>query len=90
MYLLYATEEEAIARAELEGKTKNLGYYRYGYGTKYLSYPAITKAPLIGSAKYALEVSDYTLTEDEEAATVESVTFPSLGAELPDVSEPIE
>jgi len=32
---------------------------------------------LIGSAKWALDVSDYTLTEEEQAATVDSVTFPT-------------
>ncbi len=77
MYLLYTTEEEAIARAEAEGQAQNLAFYRFGSGTKYITYPRITKKPLVGSAKYALEVSDYTLTEEEQGATVDSVTFPT-------------
>lgn len=75
MYLLYTTEEEAIARAEAEGQAQNLAFYRFGSGTKYVTYPKITKAPLVGSAKYALEVSNYALTEEEQTATVNSVTF---------------
>ena len=77
MYLLYATEEEGITRAEVEGQAQNLSFYKYGSGSKYITFPKITKAPLVGSAKWALDVSDYTLTEEEQAATVDSVTFPT-------------
>jgi len=77
MYLLYTTEAEGITRAEVEGQAQNLAFYKYGSGSKYVTYPKITKAPLIGSAKWALDVSDYTLTEEEQAATVDSVTFPT-------------
>ncbi len=77
MYLLYTTEAEGITRAEAEGQAQNLAFYKYGSGSKYVTYPKITKAPLIGSAKWALDVSDYTLTEEEQAATVDSVTFPT-------------
>jgi hypothetical protein len=77
MYLLYTTEEEAISRASAEGQAQGLSFYVNGSGSKYVTSPKITKAPLVGSAKYALEVSDYTLTEEEQAATVSSVTFPT-------------
>ena len=78
MYLLYATETEAINRADQEGQAQNLSFWTSPIGiSKWVSKPRITAKPLIGSAKWALDVSDYTLTEEEQAATVDSVTFPT-------------
>jgi hypothetical protein len=79
MYLLYATQEEAINRADQEGQAKHLCYWTSNpIGiSRWVSRPRITAKPLIGSAKWSLDVSDYTLTEEEQAATVNSVTYPS-------------
>ena len=78
MYLLYTTETEASNRADQEGQSQNLSFWTSPIGiSKWVSKPRITAKPLIGSAKWALDVSDYTLTEEEQSATVDSVTFPT-------------
>ncbi len=76
MYLIYTTEQSAIDRAIEEGRNVGLSYYSgFQDGTKYLSYPF-----LISGNKFALNVSDYHLTEEEFLQTVETVnTFPQTG-----------
>ena len=71
-YLVYDTEADAIARADTEGARRGYAYHRVGSGTRYHTYPQVT-----ADNKYALDVTEYELTEDEQAATTTSVTFPT-------------
>ena len=71
-YLVYDTEADAIARAETEGARRGYSYHRVGIGTRYHTYPQVTT-----DAKYALLVNEYELTDDETAAIVTDVTFPT-------------
>tara|TARA_R100001163_G_scaffold41388_1_gene31316 strand:+ start:1250 stop:1489 length:240 start_codon:yes stop_codon:yes gene_type:complete len=71
-YLVYDTEADAIARADTEGARMGYSYHTNGIGTRYHTYPRITN-----NNKYALVVNEYELTEDEQAATTTSVTFPT-------------
>ena len=73
-YLVYDTEADAIARAETEGARRGYSYHRVGSGTRYHTYPKVTT-----DAKYALVVDEYELTDDETAAIVTDVTFPTEG-----------
>jgi len=70
-YLIYDTEDEAIARADTEGARMGYSYHINGIGTRYKTYPKVTI-----NGKYALSVNDYLLTEDEDSAKTTSVTFP--------------
>jgi hypothetical protein len=72
-YLIYDTEEEAIARADQEGQRIGYAFWKVGSGTKWATAPQLT-----ADGKYALQ-SDYKyqLTEEEEAAQVEDPAFPS-------------
>ena len=70
-YLVYDTLEDAIARADTEGARRGYAYHRVGSGTRYRTYPQET-----ADSKYALVVDGYELTEDEESAITNSVTFP--------------
>ena len=72
-YLIYTTESAALTRAEQEGQAQNLPYYRNPQTgvTRYLSTPQET-----ADGKWALEVSGYDLTEDEEEKVVDSVEWP--------------
>ena len=71
-YLVYDTESDAIARADTEGARRGYAYHRVGSGTRYRTYPQETS-----DGKYALVVDGYELTEDEESAITNSVTFPT-------------
>ena len=71
-YLVYDTESDAIARADTEGARRGYAYHRVGSGTRYHTYPQVT-----ANNKYALIVDGYELTEDEESAITNSVTFPA-------------
>ena len=78
-YLVYNTKEEALERAEQQGILKNYWYHRLNaegvknkIGTRYQTYPQITS-----NNTWALDVTEYELTEDEQAATTNSVTFPT-------------
>ena len=71
-YLIYDTEADAIARADIEGARRGYAYHTVGKGTRYYSYPKVT-----ADNKYALVVNQYELTEDEESAITTSVTFPT-------------
>ena len=66
-YLLYSTEEEAIAKAEQEGRALNLEHWVDPVNvTKYLTYPIVTD-----DGEYALDVTEYTtLTTEEESQVV--------------------
>ena len=70
-YLVYDTLDDAIARADTEGARRGYAYHRVGSGTRYRTYPKET-----ADSKYALVVDGYELTEDEESAITNSVTFP--------------
>jgi len=70
-YLVYETLDDAIARADTEGARRGYAYHRVGSGTRYRTYPQET-----ADAKFALVVDGYELTEDEESAITNSVTFP--------------
>ena len=71
MHLIYETEQEAIDRADECGKTLGLSYWRDGKGTRWMTAPAIT-----ADGKWALDVACYQLSEEEELAVTEEVTFP--------------
>ncbi len=67
MYLIYASEEAAIERADEEGKDNNFSYWTEGKGTRWLTKPVPT-----ADGMWALDVSEYDLDESEESATVET------------------
>ena len=67
MYLIYASEEAAIERADEEGKDNNFSYWTDGKGTRWLTKPVPT-----ADGMWALDVSDYDLDVSEESATVET------------------
>ena len=67
MYLIYASEEAAIERADEEGKDNNFSYWTEGKGTRWLTTPVPT-----ADGMWALDVSEYDLDESEESATVDA------------------
>ena len=67
MYLIYASEEAAIERADEEGKDNNFSYWTDGMGTRWLTKPVPT-----ADGMWALDVSEYDLDESEESATVDT------------------
>lgn len=69
MYLIYATEQDAWNRSETEGIERGLAYHETGKGTRYVTSPELTTTD-----EYALDVSGFSLTEDESSATVDSFT----------------
>ena len=69
MYLIYASEEAALERADEEGKDNNFSYWTQGKGTRWLTKPVPT-----ADGMWALDVSDYDLDESEESATVDTYT----------------
>ena len=71
-YLVYNTLDDAIARADTEGARRGYSHHQVGRGTRYRTYPQET-----ADAKFALVVDGYELTEDEESAITNSVTFPA-------------
>ena len=65
-YLIYDTEDEAIARADENGKRIGYAYWTVGQGTKWATAPQVT-----ADDKWALRVDyKYELTDSEEAAKV--------------------
>ena len=70
-YIIYDTLEDALVKADAEGARRGYAYHRVGSGTRYHTYPQAT-----ADSKYALVVDGYELTEDEESAITNSVTFP--------------
>jgi len=70
MYLIYTTEQEAWNRSEQEGIALGLSYHvNNGIGSRYVTSPQETN-----NNKWALDVSDYSLTQSEQSATVNSFT----------------
>jgi len=69
MYLIYASEEAALERADEEGKDNNFSYWTDGMGTRWLTKPVPT-----ADGMWALDVSEYDLDESEESATVDTYT----------------
>ncbi len=74
MYLIYETEQGAIARADEEGKYLNFSYWTEGKGTRWLTAPEPT-----ADGKWALDVTKYDLDDFEENAVFE--TFAPLEVE---------
>ena len=73
-YLVYETLDDALVKADAEGARRGYAYHRVGSGTRYHTYPQVT-----ADEKYALVVNGYELTDDETAAIVTDVTFPTEG-----------
>lgn len=67
IYLIYDTEEDAYARADTEGKRLGYSYWIHGTGTRWSTRPDRT-----AEGKYALNVTTYDLTAEEESSTVDS------------------
>ena len=69
IYLIYNNKGAALDRADEEGKYIGFDYWieDNGQGTRRLTYPAET-----ADYKWALDVTDYNLTPEEQAATVDS------------------
>ena len=65
IYLIYDNEEDANARADEEGKRLGYSYWTQGKGTRWSTKPDPT-----AEGKYALNVTTYDLTEEEQASTV--------------------
>jgi len=70
MYLIYETEQDALERADEEGKYQGFSYWTEGRGTRWLTKPVPT-----ADGKWALDVSEYEL-DDLEEASVESSYLP--------------
>ncbi len=71
MYLIFATEQDGIDRSEQEGIARGLAYHKVGKGSRYVTRPRLTS-----SDTWALPVESYNLTEEEQDAVVDTVTFP--------------
>ena len=72
-YLVYETLDDALVKADAEGARRGYAYHNTPDGvSRYHTYPQIT-----ADAKYALVVNEYELTDDETAAIVTDVTFPT-------------
>ena len=74
-YLIYPTEQDAIERADEEGKDIGFAYWTEGKGTRWLTVPVPT-----ADGEWALDVSEYDLDEIEEATVVDTY----LPVEQPD------
>lgn len=77
MFLIYETEKEAWNRSEEEGIRIGLSYHRNGIGSRYVT-PAVETA----DGKFALDVKDFLLTEEEAMSTVSSFEIKTIS--LPD------
>ncbi len=76
-YLEFSTKDEALLRADQEGILQNYWYHRTNEqgvknetGTRYKTYPELT-----ASDTWVLNVTDYTLTEEETDACLDTVTL---------------
>ena len=69
LYLIYASKEAAIERADEEGKEIGYSYWVNGIGTRWLTYPVE-----IADGTWALDVTDYDLDDSEKALTVDHYT----------------
>lgn len=71
MYLIYEIEQDAIERADEEGKYHNFSYWTEGKGTRWLTKPVPT-----ADDKWALDVSEYDLDDLEALSVVDSYLIP--------------
>lgn len=72
-YLIFNTKEEGFTRADVEGARRGYAYHVGGSGAcRYHTGPRLTT-----DGKYALDVTEYELTDEEDATTVSNVTFPN-------------
>jgi hypothetical protein len=69
LYLIYASKEAAIERADEEGKEIGYGYWVDGIGTRWLTYPQETADHM-----WALDVTNYDLDDSEKSSTVDHYT----------------
>ena len=69
LYLIYASKEAAIERADEEGKEIGYSHWTNGIGTRWLTYPNET-----ADGTWALDVTDYDLSDEEKTSTVNSYT----------------
>ena len=77
MYLIYETEQGAIDRADEEGKYLNFAYWTEGKGTRWLTAPVPT-----ADGKWALDVRDYDISEDEISSSVDTyLPLPTINEE---------
>jgi len=67
IYLIYTNEEDANTRADTEGQRVGYSYWTEGTGTRWSTRPEPT-----AEGNFALNVTTYDLTTEEQAATVES------------------
>tara|TARA_R100001086_G_scaffold214624_1_gene130698 strand:- start:82 stop:315 length:234 start_codon:yes stop_codon:yes gene_type:complete len=67
IYLIYDNEEDANARADEEGKRIGLSHWIHGVGSR-----RVLSAQPTAEGKWALNVTVYDLTEEEQSATVNS------------------
>ena len=67
IYLIYDNEEDAYARADTEGKRMGYSHWKEGIGSRWTTKPDPT-----AEGKWALNVTTYDLTTEEESATVTS------------------
>ena len=68
-YLIYASKEAAIERADKQGQKIGYNYWIDGTGTRWLTSPRETI-----DNTWALDVTEYDLDKSEEALTVNSYT----------------
>ena len=75
-YLVHDDYETSLARAEVEGRAMNLPFYSTDLSVKKGSTKYRTAPKELSNGKWSLRVTDYiSLTEDENASTVSSVTY---------------
>ena len=67
IYLIYDNKEDAYARADTEGKRMGYSHWKEGIGSRWTTKPDPT-----AEGKWALNVTTYDLTEEEESNTVTS------------------
>ena len=68
-YLIYASKEAAIERADEAGNEIGYSYWTDGVGTRWLTHPDETI-----DHTWALDVTDYDLDDSEKASTVDHYT----------------
>tara|TARA_A100000172_G_C3024866_1_gene104456 strand:- start:408 stop:614 length:207 start_codon:yes stop_codon:yes gene_type:complete len=68
MWLVYETNGEAIDRADTEGQRRNYAYWSNAGSTRWHTAPEETS-----NNKWALKVTDYELSTEEQSQTVESI-----------------
>ena len=67
MYLLFQTYNEAVDRADIEGQRKNYAHWNNAGSTRWHTLPQETENG------WALEVSEYELSTEEQSQTVENI-----------------